>query len=147
MQTHSAWTDRGLLALRIALGLVFIMHGGQKLFVFGHAGVTGFMTGLGLPFPALNAALITAVELGGGLAILFGVFTRVAALLVASAMAVATITVHLANGFFMPNGYEFTLTLLLAALSLAMTGAGRYSIDALGFRRGTAEASEYRRAA
>ena len=139
---HSLWIDRGLLLIRIAVGLVFVMHGGQKLFVFGHAGVTGFMASLGLPFPAVNAALIMAVELGGGLALLAGAATRVAAVLIAGAMAVATVTAHLANGFFLPNGYEFALTLGLVSLAVAMTGAGRYSVDALSGRRRAASSSE-----
>jgi putative oxidoreductase len=128
---HSHWIDRGLLLLRVALGIVFVMHGGQKAFVYGHAGVTGAMASLGLPLPGLNAALITMVELGGGIALLAGVFTRVAAFLIAGAMGVATLTAHLANGFFMPSGFEYTLTLMLSSLSLLMTGPGAYSVDAL----------------
>ena len=128
---HSRWIDRGLLLLRVALGIVFVMHGGQKAFVYGHAGVTGVMASLGLPFPGVNAALITIVELGGGIALLAGAFTRVAAFLIAGAMAVATLTAHLANGFFMPTGYEYTLTLLLSSLAVLMTGPGAYSVDAL----------------
>jgi putative oxidoreductase len=125
----SQWTDRGLLLMRIALGLVFVMHGGQKLFVFGHAGVASGMAALGLPFPGLSAALIMAVELGGGVALLAGAFTRVAAFLIAGAMAVATVSAHLANGFFMPSGFEYTLTLMLTSLGVLMTGPGAYSVD------------------
>ena len=69
------------------------------------------------------------MELGGGLALLAGAFTRVAGLLIAGAMLVATVTVHLPNGYFLPNGYEFTLTLLIASLAVTMTGAGAYSVD------------------
>jgi putative oxidoreductase len=50
-------------------------------------------------------------------------------------MVVAIMTVHLANGFFMPTGYEFTLTLLLVSLALLFSGAGAYSIDAKFFSR------------
>lgn len=125
----TTWTDRGVLMLRLALGTVFVMHGWQKLAVMGHAGVAGFLTQLGVPFPGVSAALLIAVELGGGLALLAGAFTRVAGLLIAAAMLVAVVTVHLPNGYFLPNGYEFTLTLLLANLSVAMTGAGAYSVD------------------
>lgn len=132
---HSLWTDRGLLLLRVALGTVFVMHGSQKLFGIGYQGVTGFVASLGLPLPALGAAALIAVELGGGLALLAGAFTRVTALLTAFAMAVATVTVHLANGFFLPNGYEFTLTLMLASFAVVMTGAGAYSVDAWLRRR------------
>jgi putative oxidoreductase len=131
MVTSSRTIDRGLLFIRAALGVVFVMHGGQKLFLFGHEGVTGAMAGLGLPVPALSAAAIIAVELGGGIALLSGAFTRVFAFLLAGAMGVATATAHLSNGFFLPAGYEFTLTLLLVSLGVMFTGAGAYSVDAL----------------
>ena len=127
----SAWTDRGLLLMRIALGIVFVMHGGQKLFVYGHAGVASGMAALGLPLPGLSAALITAVELAGGIALLAGAFTRVAAFLIAGAMAVATVSAHLSNGFFMPSGFEYTLTLMLSSLAVLMTGPGAHSVDAV----------------
>ena len=83
--------DRGLLFIRVALGIVFVMHGGQKLFVFGYEGVTGAMAGMGLPVPAVSAAAIIAVELLGGLSLLSGTFTRVFAFLLAGAMGVATV--------------------------------------------------------
>ena len=127
----STWTDRGLFVLRLALGVVFVMHGWQKLAVFGHAGVTGFLTQLGVPFPGVNAVLITAVEIGGGVLLLAGAFTRIASTLLAFAMLVAVVTAHLANGFFAPTGFEYPLTLLLASAALTMTGAGAYSVDRL----------------
>ena len=127
---HTTWTDRGLLMLRFALGLVFVMHGWQKV-TTGHAGVTGFLTQLGVPLPEVSAALLIAVELGGGIALILGALTRVAAALIAFNMLVAISLVHLSAGFFLPNGYEFALTLMLASLALTMTGAGAYSIDRL----------------
>ena len=129
MRTDSVWTDRGLLLLRVALGLVFVAHGGQKLFVFGHGGVTGAMAALGIPFPSLNAVLVTAAEFGGGIALLTGAATRIAAAIVAFAMGVAVATAHLSHGFFAPAGVEYPLTLMLANLTLVLTGAGRYSVD------------------
>ena len=143
----SDWTDRGLLLMRIALGIVFVMHGGQKLFVYGHAGVASGMAALGLPLPGLSAALITAVELGGGIALLAGAFTRVAAFLIAGAMAVATVSAHLSNGFFMPTGFEYTLTLMLSSLSVLMTGPGAYSVDAVLARPKQTESAGLRVAA
>jgi putative oxidoreductase len=128
---NTTWTDRGLFLLRLALGVVFVMHGWQKLAVFGHAGVTGFLTQLGVPFPGVNAVLITAVELGGGLLLLAGAFTRVAGTLIAFAMLVAVMTAHLANGFYAPTGFEYPMTLLLASAAVTMTGAGAYSVDGL----------------
>ena len=123
-------TDLGLLDSAIALGVVFVMHGGQKLFVMGPSALAGFLASLGVPFPEVNAGLAIAAELGGGLALLAGAFTRLAGLATAFTMVVATVTVHLANGFFLPAGFEFTLTLLLASLAIVLTGPGAYSVDA-----------------
>lgn len=124
------WMDRGLLLLRLALGSVFVMHGWQKLVVLGPAGVAGFLGSAGVPLPGLNALLLITVELLGGLAVIAGVFTRPSALAIAFAMLVATLLVHLPNGYFLPNGVEFALTLMLASLAVTMTGAGAYSVDA-----------------
>lgn len=121
----------GLLVIRIALGIVMVAHGGQKLFTFGYAGVTGGMTQMGLPMPQVAAALIIAVEFFGGLMMLAGLLTRWVGLAFAFAMLVASVQVHLPNGFFMPGGYEFTMALAAMALGLALTGAGRFSVDAI----------------
>ena len=127
--------DAGLLLLRLALGIVFVMHGWQKATEFGVSGLGGSLASLGIPFPTVNAALLIATELGGGLAMLAGVFARFAGVALAFAMTVATITVHLPNGFFLPNGYEFTMTLFFASLAIAAAGAGAYSVDARLFGR------------
>lgn len=137
MQTRTF--DFGLLVIRIVLGIVMVAHGGQKLFTFGYAGVAGGMAQMGLPAPQIAAALIIGVEFFGGLLMLGGLFTRYVGGAFAFAMLVATVEVHLAAGFFMPAGYEFTMTLGAAALGLALTGAGRYSADAMvAGRRGSA---------
>ena len=112
------------------------MHGWQKLVVMGPEAVTGFLASMGVPFPGVNALLLIATELAGGAALLFGAFTRVAGILTAFAMLVATLLVHLPNGYFLPNGFEFTVTLLLASVALSMTGAGAYSVDAALFAGG-----------
>lgn len=130
------WNDTGLLLLRLGIGLVFAVHGGQKAFVYGLDGVAAMFAGIGIPFPGLNAAIVIAVELVGGLALMAGLLTRWVAPLLAFTMVVAIATVHGANGFFMSNnGYEFTLTLLFAALALTATGSGAYSVDAVAFGR------------
>ncbi len=141
MFTNSRAIDRGLLFIRAALGIVFVMHGGQKLFQFGYDGVVAGMAGAGLPFPAPSAAAIIAVELAGGVALLTGTFTRLFSFLLAGAMGVAAVTVHLANGFFLPTGFEFTLTLMLVSLGVMFTGAGAYSVDAVRVRPRAAESS------
>lgn len=127
--------DYGLLLIRLALGTVMVAHGSQKLFTFGYAGVVGGFTEMGLPMPGISAALVIAAELGGGTLMLAGLFTRFAGAAFAFAMAVAALKVHLAAGFFLPNGYEFTIMLGAAALGIVLTGPGRFSIDALIARR------------
>ena len=124
----------GPAVLRLALAAVFIAHGAQKLFGIwgggGLSGTTAFFTQLGLE-PAYPLAIVAAVvEFGGGLLLLFGAYTVITALLLAVDMAVAIWNVHLASGFFLPNGYEFNLTLIGALVCLMLTGAGALSIDA-----------------
>jgi len=110
---------------------VFIMHGGMKLFSFGIGGTTAFMHQLGIPLPAVAAVVVTAVELLGGVALILGLFTRWAGLLLTIDMLVAILKVRLHGGFFAPNGFEFEMTLMGAALTFALLGAGAVSLDAL----------------
>lgn len=125
----------GVAFLRVVVGIVFLAHGGQKLFVFGMAGVAGFMGQVGIPFPMLAAIGVTAVEFLGGLALVLGLFTRWAAIPLAFDMLVAILVVHLKAGFFLPDGYEFPFTLLGAALALALLGSGEASVDRVLERR------------
>jgi putative oxidoreductase len=119
----------GIAVLRVVVGMVFLVHGGQKLFVFGFGGVAAFLGQVGIPAPGLAAVILTAVEFLGGLALLLGLFTRWAAIPLAIVMLVAILTVHLKAGFFLPNGYEFALTLLGANVALALLGSGEASVD------------------
>jgi putative oxidoreductase len=96
----------------------------------GPGGVAGFLGSSGVPLPGLAALLLIGVELVGGLVVMAGLLTRLTAAMQAFAMLVATALVHLPNGYFMPNGVEFSLTLMLASLALTLTGPGRYSVDA-----------------
>lgn len=121
--------DTGLLILRIVIGIVFLMHGGQKLFVYGFAGVTGAFGQMGVPMPAITGPLTAIVEFLAGGALVIGLLTRLAALGLAINMLGAIFLVHLKNGFFMPQGYEFALTLLGASVAIAIAGAGYYSLD------------------
>jgi putative oxidoreductase len=123
--------DTALAVLRIVLGVTFILHGGQKLFVFGFAGVSGAFAQMGITAPGLLGPFVAYVEFFGGIAILLGLLTRLAALGVGATMAVAILTVHLKNGFFAPTGVEFPLSLLGSAIALVITGAGALSLDAL----------------
>lgn len=131
-----------LLLLRIALGVVFFAHGAQKLLGwFGGHGPRGtleyFTKYVGLPgvlaYPGIGLEFVAAI------AITIGLLTRVAALALLVTMLIAIVRVHLKVGFFMNwggeqgrgEGFEFSLTLAVLALSLLIAGGGPYSIDAL----------------
>ncbi|HUE54164.1 MAG TPA: DoxX family protein [Terriglobales bacterium] len=131
MNNISSSPSWGTTVLRVIVGVVFLVHGSQKLFSFGFSGVTAFFTHAGIPLPAVSAPLVTLVEFLGGLALILGVGTRVAALLLACDMVGAIVFVHFKNGFFMPTGYEFALTMLAANLSLALTGPGAASVGGM----------------
>jgi len=118
----------GLTVLRVVVGIVFMMHGGQKLFALGVPAVAGFFGHAGIPFPRFFSIFITLLELLGGVALILGVATRAFAALFAIEMAVAVLKVHLKSGFFIP-GFEYPLTLFAASLCLVLTGAGAASID------------------
>jgi putative oxidoreductase len=122
--------DTALTVLRLVLGVIFIMHGGQKLFVYGLDGVAGSFGQMGIPAAGFFGPLVAFVEFFGGIAITLGLLTRLAALGVGATMVVAILTVHLKQGFFNPGGVEFPLALLASAIALVVTGAGAYSADA-----------------
>ena len=129
--TLSRWQGWGITILRLVVGIVFLAHGGQKIFVWGFGNVAGFMGKIGIPAPMLAAVVVTMVEFFGGLALVLGFFTRWAAALLAIDMLVAIITVHLKGGFFLPAGAEFALTLFAANAALILLGSGEGSVDHL----------------
>ncbi len=117
----------GLTVLRIVVGVVFTMHGWQKIHVFHLQGVTGMLSHLGIPLPAVFAVILTAVEFLGGILLITGLATRIPSVLLAIDMLVAIITVHMKHGFFAPTGIELPLTLLGAVICLAISGGGSFS--------------------
>jgi putative oxidoreductase len=138
----------GPAVLRLVIGAIFVAHGAQKLFgVWGGAGIEGttaFFAQVGLS-PAMPLAVaVGVVEFVGGLMLILGAFTLFASLALTIAMAAAIWKVHLANGFFLPGGYEFNLALIGALVSLMLTGPGALSID--GQRARSAEAAAAGRA-
>jgi putative oxidoreductase len=130
--------------LRLALGIIFVAHGAQKVFgMWGGKGLAEFATGdapLGLRpgWLWLGAAAIS--ELVGGALVLIGLATRLGAFAVACVMLVAMFGVHW-GAFFMGNkGIEYTVALLGMALALVIAGGGQASVDQMlmnsrGYRR------------
>ncbi|WP_372347325.1 DoxX family protein [Streptomyces sp. KL116D] len=135
----SCWNrrDLGLLALRLGTGAVLAAHGSQKLLGwFGGGGVSGTtaaMDAMGYRPPKASALAAGLGEAGGGALLALGLATPVGGAAAAGTMAGAA-AVHAPNGFFAMNGgYEYPAFLGFVAAGLAVTGAGRYSLDhALG---------------
>jgi putative oxidoreductase len=140
LETLDRYRDYGPLALRIALGLVMMGHGAQKLFgAFGGGGLSGtagFFDQIGIVPGVFWAFVVAVVETFGGLFVFIGLLTRVASALIAITMFVAMVWVHLPNGFFLANrGIEFTLVLCAMGSALAVMGAGSFSADAAAKKR------------
>ena len=121
----------GLLLLRWGLGVIFIVSGYAKL--FGNVQrVFEFFASIGLPRYLVYVA--GAVEFFGGWLLVAGLFTRVAALLLAGQMAIAIWKAHMGKGVLAVNEYAYPLALAVGAFALATCGAGAISLDKLMFR-------------
>jgi putative oxidoreductase len=130
----------GILFLRVAVGLLFFAHGAQKLFGWfgGHGlqGTAGFFGRLRFRREhALPMALLAGASEAAGILFAFGFLTPFAALAMATVMVVAVGTVHWRNGLWSTaGGYEYNLVLWAAAIAVAASGPGRFSLDgALGW--------------
>jgi putative oxidoreductase len=128
------------VAIRLGLAVIFIAHGGQKLFgIWGGPGlqatIEAFERSIGVPF--YLTLVVVATEFFGGLTVLIGFLTRLAAAGLAVNMAGAIIKVHLINGFFLNwsitpgkgHGYEFNLALLAMSIALLLSGPGKFALD------------------
>lgn len=129
--------------IRIMVGVVFLMHGSQKLFTYQISGVAGSFEQMGIPFPALSAVLATAAEFVGGLLLIMGLFTRLAAIPMAFTMLVAILTAHWGKGFFAGSGgYEYALLLMVILGAFAFAGGGAFAVDNLIRRKQRAQIGE-----
>jgi putative oxidoreductase len=127
-----------LALVRLALGLVMFAHGAQKMLGWwggnGYAATMGSFEHQGIP--ALFAFLAIAAEFFGGLGLMFGFLTRIAAFGVLCNMLVAIFKVHGGNGFFMNwtgkqggEGFEYHVLAVAMALAVIVGGAGAFSVD------------------
>ncbi|HEV8367451.1 MAG TPA: DoxX family protein [Pyrinomonadaceae bacterium] len=130
------------IPLRLALAIVMIAHGGQKVLgLWGGPGFKAFTSGntpfgfMRPPWLWLGAAALS--EFMGGIFVGLGFLTRVGAFFIACTMLTAVAGVHWPNGLFSANrGYEYPMTILAIALALLIAGGGQASVDkALGGRR------------
>ena len=131
--------DKVLTLMRLVLGIVFFVHGSQKM--LGWFGGYGFKATMGfftqnMHIPAVFAFLAIAAEFFGGLGLILGLLTRIAAFGITVNMLVAIFTVHLPNGFFMNwtgqqkgEGFEYHLLVLAMTIALMVRGAGAFSAD------------------
>lgn len=121
-------------ALRVATGVILAVHGAMKLMDL--PGTTQGFAQLGIPYPQYAVYLAIAGELFGGLGLVVGLLTRVAALGTLCSMAVAIGYVHIGHGLLAKNGgWEYPLLLALVSLFFVTHGAGRASLDAWFSRR------------
>lgn len=130
--------DVHLFVLRVVLGAIFCAHGAQKTFGwFGGPGYSGIMHWFAQQHvPAPLALMAIMAEALGGLGLVFGFLTRIAALGLVVNMVVATFMVGLPNGLFMNwfanqkgEGIEFYLLVIVIGVTLILQGAGRWSVD------------------
>lgn len=133
---QSSLTTTAITVLRIVLGFLFAAHGWQKFNEWTIAGTQAAFSQMGIPAAEVAAPVIAVLELAGGIALILGVLTRVVAALLVVDMLGALFLVHAGAGVYADKGgYELVLLLGAAAFVLALTGAGRVSVDRALFGR------------
>lgn len=127
------YQDWGLLLLRVALGAAFAVHGYPKLFTGMRTGFAGWLDSIGIKPGKFWALVVGVVEFFGGIALILGVFTQLAAALIAVNMLVAMAKVKWGKVKFVEmekTGWELDLIYFAAAVALLVLGAGAYALDA-----------------
>ncbi len=124
----------GLLLLRTVVGITLAAHGAQKFGGFGGHGLEATAKGfehLGFRPGRLYASAAGIGEIGAGLLLAMGLATPLAAALIVAVMLVAAVSAHGKGGFFLSSGgYEYNLLIATAAVTLAFSGPGLWSLDA-----------------
>jgi putative oxidoreductase len=135
MTAYNTAFDVGLLILRLVLGLTLAAHGFNKFFGGGRIpGTARWFESIGMKPGKFHAAVAATTEVSAGLGMAAGLLTPIPAAGFVSLMLVAAWTVHRPNGFFIvKEGWEYNLVLAVAAIAVATTGAGRFSLDRVIF--------------
>ena len=126
---QASHADLAALLLRVAMGVLFVLHAWMKISVFTPAGTAQYFASIGLP--GVLAYLTIAAELLGGLALIAGVFTRWVSLALVPVMVGAAFFGHGSAGFFFSNaggGWEYPAFWTVALLVQALLGDGAYSL-------------------
>ena len=122
-----------LLVLRLVFGLFLAYHGYNKVFGGGGLkGTAGWFGTIGMRWPAWQARLAAATEIGAGLMFAAGILTPLAAAGMIGLMTVAIVVAHWKVGFFIfkPNqGWEYCASIAVVAASVGVMGPGEWSLD------------------
>ncbi|WP_116133531.1 DoxX family protein [Tropicimonas sp. IMCC34043] len=127
----------GIFLLRLTTGALFVSHGMTKMFVFTPAGTAGYFQSLGLP-GWLGIATMT-FEIVGGLALIFGIWSRLVSVVAVPVLLGAALTAHLPNGFGWSNaggGWEYPVMWAAVQAGLALLGDGAFALLPFRLRRG-----------
>ena len=121
--------DIAALILRNSLGIMFIAHGLLKVMVFTLPGTVQFFESVG--FPGWMAYVVTFSEIGGGVLLVAGVYTRTVALAFIPIL-LGSLTVHIGNGWVFSNangGWEYPAFLTIIAVVVALLGPGKFALS------------------
>lgn len=139
VETNSGMANFALFAVRVAIGVCFVVHGLGKLGVVGTGNMAGFvewLESLGVPLAPVQARIAMLSEIGGGAALALGLLTRPACLLLVGTMIVAGRVGHRDAGYLITNdppGAEYTINLAVICFMFALLGPGAISLDAMLF--------------
>ncbi|HCG47376.1 DoxX family membrane protein [Corynebacterium flavescens] len=122
--------DAALLVFRAVLGIIFVAHGVDKMFMTGMDETIGQFSAWGVPQPQISAYLAAIGEMIGGAFLVIGLLTTLVAGALALLAACALYFVHLGNGLFATDsGSEYPAVLVVSLLMVVVFGAGRASLD------------------
>jgi putative oxidoreductase len=134
MERHDKMLDTrtapyGVFILRLTLGLLFLAHAWLKIFVFTPSGTAGFFSSIGLPGWLAYVAMIW--EVVGGIALILGLWPRIAAIALVPILLGAIFAVHGSAGFFFDSahgGWEYPALWIVNLVVITISGDGAYAL-------------------